>query len=84
MIISIMDAEGRITDPVVNELGKRIGDDVRKLFDEKTNWSMADLTVAAYHLQGYISAEIMRRIMGGIIKKQQQLQPPSAILKKEI
>lgn len=72
--MAILDDDGRITNPEVNQLGNKIGKEVGELFDRRTDWSMADKTVVAYHLQGFINTKIMQIIMGKLIKKQQETE----------
>jgi hypothetical protein len=78
--VTIIDNEGRVVDLAVQELAKTIGEGVAKLLASHPDWSMADVTIAAYHLQGYISTEVMRKIMAGIIKKSQEATQPKARL----
>jgi len=73
----VLDEDGRVTDRELNTLGFEIQTQVSNLFNKKTEWTVEQRVVAAFHLQSYISAEIMRRLMGNIIKRQQAAQHPT-------
>ena len=76
---SIMDVDGKVTDVQLNELGLEFQARVNKLFNDKTGWTLEEKIVAAYHLQGYINSEVMRRIMENIMKKHSGMGAPSGL-----
>ncbi len=65
-----MDADGRVIDKELNELGLQLQASVSTLFKAKADWTLDQKIVAAFHLQGYINTEVMRCLMEGLIKKQ--------------
>lgn len=66
----IMDTDGRVVDNELNVLGLKVQAEINNLFKMKTDWTLEQKIVAAYHVQGHINSEVMRVLMEGIIKKQ--------------
>ena len=70
-VTKIMDEQGRIIDPEVSAFAQSLGCGFKKLVDTHPEWTEADLTVAAYHVQGYIHSVVIGQIMSKVIKNQQ-------------
>jgi len=72
----VMDDDGRVVDTELNELGREINAKFKALIDKRTDWTPVEVTIAAFHLQGYLGTEVMRRVMANIMKQAPQQGPP--------
>jgi len=75
--VKIIDEEGRVTDRAVNDFAAATGTTFRKLIDEHPEWTKADLTIATYHIQGYLNSVLISGVLEEMRKKQQLSAKPS-------
>ena len=76
-VTKIMDEQGRIIDPEVSAFAQSLGGGFKKLVDTHPEWTKADLTIATYHIQGYLNSVLISVVLEEMRKKQQLSAKPS-------
>lgn len=72
---NLMDNDGRVVDPELNALAQEMGVKFKELLDKRPDWTFEQVAASAFHLHGYLSSEVMRRIVGNLMKKRVQPGP---------